>query len=249
MLHSVNNLKGFHIGAKDGEIGKIDHAYFDDERWVIRYLIADVGAWLAGRKVLISPYAVRGIDRRAVRVDTQLTRAEIEHSPDIDTNMPVSRQMEAAYTRYYRYPAYWAGGYAGLWGWGAMPVMGVDPVAREEALRREKEGEAALRNATSDVHLRSTQEVIGYHIQATDGSVGHVEDILFDDRNWAINYFVVDTRNWWPGQHVLISPQRIVSVSWPDRSVVVDLDRNAVKTSPPYDPLHPPPPSTTLHSK
>ena len=239
MLQSVNDLTGFHIGAIDGEIGKIDEAYFDDQRWAIRYLIADVGAWLNRRKVLVSPYAVRGIDRRAGRVNTDLTRAQVERSPDIDTSMPVSRQMEAAYTRYYGYPPYWAGGYAGLWGWGAMPVMGVDTAGRDEALRRELEAESALRKATSDVHLRSSREVTGYHLRATDDSIGHVEDILFDDGNWAINYFVVDTRNWWPGKQVLISPKRIAEVNWQGRSVMVDLEREEVKASPPYDPKRP----------
>jgi len=236
MLQSVNDLKGFGIAATDGELGKIEQAYFDDERWVIRYLVADVGAWLFGRTVLISPHAVVGIDERTGNINTRLTRSQVERSPDIDTEMPVSRQMEAAYYRYYGYPAYWAGGYAGLWGWGATPAAVVDPVARQEALRRQEEGEAALRDATSDVHLRSTKEVTGYRIRATDASIGHVEDILFDDGTWAISHFVIDTRNWWPGNQVLISPKRISKVSWPDRSIVVDLAREDLKASPRYDP-------------
>jgi hypothetical protein len=153
--------------------------------------------------------------------------------------------MEAAYYRYYGYPAYWAGGYAGLWGWGATPAAVVDPIARQEALRRQEEGEAALRAATSDVHLRSTKEVTGYRIRATDDSIGHVEDILFDDGTWAISHFVIDTRNWWPGNQVLVSPKRISNVIWSDRSVVVDLAREDIKASPPYDPKRPPKSSMT----
>ena len=48
--------------------------------------------------------------------------------------------------------------------------------------------------------LRSTREVIGYYIEATDGDIGHVEDFLIDDENWATRYMVVDTVNWWPGK-------------------------------------------------
>jgi uncharacterized protein YrrD len=238
MLQSVNDLTGFRMGATDGEIGKIEEVYFDDERWVIRYLIVDVGSWLFGRKVLISPHGVEAIGGTKT-INTRLTRSQVEGSPDIDTEMPVSRQMEAAYYRYYGYPAYWAGGYAGLWGWGATPAAVVDPVARQDALRREEEGEAALRDATSDVHLRSSKEVTGYGIRATDDSIGHVEDLLFDDETWAISHLVVDTRNGWPGKQVLISPERISKVSWPDRSVVVDLAREDVKASPRFDPKRP----------
>jgi hypothetical protein len=75
--------------------------------------------------------------------------------------------------------------------------------------------------------------------EATDGEIGHVEDFLVDDRIWAIRYVVVDTRNWWPGRKVLISPEWIKRVSWPDSRVYVDLTREGVKASPEYDPDRP----------
>ena len=49
----------------------------------------------------------------------------------------------------------------------------------------------------------------GYHIEATDGGIGHVKDFIIDDETWAIRYLEVDTRNWWPGKKVLVSPQWI----------------------------------------
>jgi sporulation protein YlmC with PRC-barrel domain len=86
-----------------------------------------------------------------------------------------------------------------------------------------------------DPHLRSIEAVTGYHIHATDGEIGHVEDFLVDDTDWSIHYLVVDTKNWWPGKKVLISPRSAQEVNWTDRLVSLDVDRQRVKDSPTYD--------------
>jgi hypothetical protein len=78
--------------------------------------------------------------------------------------------------------------------------------------------------------------VIGYHIAATDGAIGHVEDFLVDEATWAIRYMVVDTRTWWSGKTVLVSPRWITRVDWDASKVEVDLTREQIKNSPVYDP-------------
>jgi hypothetical protein len=83
-----------------------------------------------------------------------------------------------------------------------------------------------------DSHLRSTDEVTGYHIEASDGEIGHVADFLVDDETWAIRYLEVDTRNWWPGKKVLVSPHWLDNVSWPDSKVYVDLTRETIRNGP-----------------
>lgn len=233
LQRSIKELRGFGIGATDGDLGKIVDVYFDDERWTIRYLVADVGGWLTGRKVLISPHAVVRIDPSRETVETRLTRAEVEKSPPIETDLPISRRMEADYNRYYRYPPYWGGHTTGLWGIGALPLAGLDPVLRGDSAWRQ---EAPPITDESEVHLRSTREVTGYHVAATDGGIGHVDDFLFAEHSWAVRHLVVDTRDWWPGRHVLVSPEHIERVSWPERTVHLDLARAAVEQSPEYDP-------------
>ncbi len=74
-----------------------------------------------------------------------------------------------------------------------------------------------------------------YHIEATDGDVGHVQGMLVDEETWAIRYIIVNTSNWWLGHQVLIAPQWIQDVSWSDATVSVNLTRQAVKDAPPYD--------------
>src|SRR5688572_4954594 len=120
MLRSIKSLQNFRIEATDGGIGGVAQFFFDDERWVIRYLVVDTGNWLPGRQVLISPYSIRAVDWIAGKVLLTITGGMVKSSPDIDTHKPVSRRQESAYLQHYGYPHYW--GSVGLWGTGAYPA-------------------------------------------------------------------------------------------------------------------------------
>ena len=238
MLRSMTDLKDYAIRATDGAIGRVKDCYFDDESWVVRYLIVDTGDWLTSRKVLISPMSIGEPNWPEKLLPVSITREQVKNSPDIDTDKPVSRQHEQLYLGYYGYPYYWGG--AGLWGMGAYPGMlsgvgyaGSD--AEYRALRSELDRAQAHAGKHDDLHLRSCKAVAGYHIMATDGDIGHVESLLIDDETWAIRYLVVNTSNWWLGHQVLITPKWIRDVSWSSSTVTVDLSRQAVKAAPPYD--------------
>ena len=102
---------------------------------------------------------------------------------------------------------------------------------------RRREHEIAEAQADrDDVHLRSVEAVTGYHIHASDGEIGHVEDFLIEDANWSIHYLVVDTKNWWPAKKILVSSRSAGEIDWTDRLVKLDVDRQKVKDSPAYDP-------------
>jgi hypothetical protein len=87
-----------------------------------------------------------------------------------------------------------------------------------------------------DIHLRSCKEVIGYHIHATDGDIGHVSGMLVDELTWAIRYLIVDTSNWWLGHQVLIAPLWIDQIQWPQRHITVNLNRQETQHSINYNP-------------
>jgi len=229
MLRNVTNLSGFAIRAKDGEIGKVEQFYFDDESWAIRYLVVNAGDWLGGRLVLVSPMALRQAEWDSKLLDVALTKRQVENSPPIDTHKPVSRQHEAVYMGYYGYPYYWGG--PKLWGLTHYPA---GLTVQREAVTEAEAAQAKAGKESPDSHLRSTDEVKGYHIEATDGEIGHVEDFIVDDVTWAIRYLEVDTRNWWPGKKVLVSPSWIDNVSWPDSKVYVVLSRETIKNGPDY---------------
>lgn len=240
MLRSMKDLVDYAIRATDGTVGHVKDFYFDDQAWVIRYLVVDTGSWLSSRKVLISPIAIGHPDWAKKVLPVSITKEQVKNSPDIDTDKPVSRQHEMRYLGYYGYPYYWSG--VGLWGGGAEPGMmtgfgglptapyAADPKAQEAYARADE-----ARHRDDDLHLRSCQAVMDYHIEASDGDIGHVEGLLVDEQTWAIRYMIVNTSNWWLGNQVLIAPQWIRNVSWPEATVAVDLTRQAVKDAPPYD--------------
>ena len=99
---------------------------------------------------------------------------------------------------------------------------------------REKWKESTQAEKKWDPHLRSTNAVSGYHVQASDGEIGNVEDFIIDEEAWAIRYLIINTRNWWPGKVVLVSPRWIERVSWGELKVFVNLTREAIKQSPEY---------------
>lgn len=236
MLRKISDLRGFTIAATDDKIGSIDDFYFDDETWDIRYVVVDTGPWIFGRQVLISPAAVTALDWTDRTVSVQLTKGQVENSPPIAAEQPVSRQHEIDLHQYYGWPGYWHAA-PGM----ATPVapMGsahaaVIPPIQEKADSAENV-DAEVNG--DDPHLRSVKEVLGYDIQATDNSIGHVEDFFVDENDWNIRYVLIDTVNWLPGRNVLVGTQWIDDIDWAQRDVSVGITREQVENSPEYNPL------------
>jgi hypothetical protein len=239
MLRSLKDMEGYSIGATDGPIGEVRDFYFDDESWVIRYLVVATGGWHSDKRVLISPLCLGVPDWSQRLMPASLTQSQVAHSPDIDTDKPVSRQHEMGYSGYYGYGNYWGG--SGLWGGALYPDMLQAGLAPEPAAGRRSIGTSRYseRRRHQTAHLRSGNGIMRYYVQAGDGDIGHVEGILVDERSWAIHYFVVNTSNWWLGQRVLIAPEWIDDIDWPESKLVVALTREQVKNAPPYDPKVP----------
>ncbi len=241
MLRNNQDLENFKISASDGEIGHVKDFYFDDDAWAARYLVVETGTWLSSRKVLISPISVREPDWVGRTLPVSITKEQVRNSPAIDTDKPVSRQHEEQVLGYYGYPYYWGGG--GMWGEGLYPYAmvpgyagyAVDQVEFDREMQAYARDERA-RHRNDNPHLRSCKAVTGYHIQASDGEIGHVSGFLVDDQTWAIRYLVIDTSNWWVGHKVLIAPPWIQGVHWSDETVAVDLTREAIKSAAPYNP-------------
>jgi hypothetical protein len=232
MLRSIKQLYGDKLRASDGEIGHIKDFYFDDQSWVVRYLVADTGEWLPGRMVLISPHVLTNFDLDGVCRTVNLTRKQIEASPSISSHMPVSRQFEEEYYRYYGWPDYWTGG--GLWGGAAFPLLQLT----EQGRPNEPAAELVPTSEKGDPHLRSTQAITGYHIETGEGTIGHAIDFIVDEKSWAICHLVVETGHWYSGKEIVISPSQIQRISYAESKVFVSISKEAILKAPEY---HAPP--------
>lgn len=232
MLRVGSALKGYAVMANDGEIGTVGDLLFDDTNWKVRWLVIDTGSWLTGREVLVHPSAIGKADYLQQVLSVSLTKAQVSDSPNILADQPVSRQMQNGIFEYYGWDPLW-GGSRFERGTIASPL---EPTRNlDTALRRATSFEAHL--AHEDPDLRSMIAVTGYHCHARDGAIGHVEDMLIDDGLWSVSYLIVDTRNWWPGQHVLVSPHAVAKFNWSNSQVELSVSRDQVKASPPWDPL------------
>lgn len=224
MLRSLKDLEGYAVRASDGDVGSVFDFLFDDERWVVRHLVVDTGSFFKRRHhVLISPSSFRTTDWATRRFHLALTTDKIQNSPSVDVDQPVSRRHELAHCAYYGFPYYW--GFPGAFAGEVYPSL--------------LAGEArnTVPDATpEDVHLRSTREVRGYHIQGNDGVIGHVDDLIVEDATWDVRYLVLDTASWWLGKRVLVSPQWTRRISWVEKMVHVDVSRQRIKEAPAWDP-------------
>jgi len=219
MLQNIQELYGDRLAATDGDIGHVNDFYFDDRTWVVRYLVADTGSWLSERLVLLSPHAFGHLDPDLDLVTVKLTRKQIENSPPIDAHRTVSRQFEQDYYQYYGWPAYWDG--EGILGAAGFPVV----ATASEKKQTIHQGH----NQRDDLHLRSTKEVTGYEIQASDGTIGVVKSFMVDGKSWAIGDLVVEAGHWYSGKEVLIAPSKIRRVSYDESKVFVNLTKSDIQ--------------------
>lgn len=223
MLYSAKTLREYRIRAVDDEVGSIRDFYFEDTNWMVRYIVADTGSWLTGREILLSPYAAEQPDERNGFLPVTLTRRQIEESPDIETDKPLSRQHEHALHAYYGWPIYW-GNPGIIPGFIPMPPLDLEPPAEERH---------------HNPHLRSAKEIEGYRIHARDGEIGHISDTILDTMPWRIRYVSVNTGNWFPGKKVLFAADWIGKISLTEREVMFDVSRDEIRRSPEYNPDEP----------
>jgi hypothetical protein len=229
MLRSMNEIVGYKIEASDGKLGRAKDFLFDDHSWVVRYLMVDTGNWLQDRQVLISPQAMREPDWTSGAIHVALTRTQVENSPGIESDLPVSRQHEQQLAEHYSWQPYWQQQDVPF---GAPILIMPVPTARSA-------DDSDKKDTAGDPNLRSVRAVTGYRIHASDGEIGHVAEFIVQTEGWVIRYLVVDTHNWLPGKKILVSPAWVKQVSWDERRVHVDLSRQEIRGSAEFDPSAP----------
>lgn len=222
MLHNIKELYGNALAAKDGAIGQVKDFYFDDQAWVVRYLVADTGTWLTDNLVLLSPHSFGKWDRDLKSLQINLTRKQIEESPSITSHLPVSRRYEEDYYRYYGWSGYWQGGE--MWGMSGFPVMAMPVPAVESSPELRPD-----HHESQDPHLRSAKDMLGYHMQATDGAIGTVRGLMVDDKSWEVAQVVVETGPWYADVEIMIPPAKIQRISHEESKIYVNLPMEEIK--------------------
>lgn len=223
MSWKVTDLQGDEVLARDGAIGKLDDVYFDDERWAVRYMVVDTGGWIAGRRMLVSPEAIEAGISDPGKLRIAATREQLRDAPGAEADPPVAEQQRLAQAKSLGPPYYWSNPV--LWGAGAMPGNVAAAAGTVAAPRIEQDAPGG------DPHLRSSNEVIGYDVQALDGALGSVEDFVIDEHTWKVSDVVIDTTKWWPGGKVRLGAEQVERIDWAARKVHVRLSRDELKAA------------------
>ena len=222
MFTSVQQLMGFQMSSKDGAVGEVHDFFFEPSSWAVRYLVVETGGWWPGKRVLISPAAIRSVDFEHGLLPVALSQAQIRCAPSTEAHPAVSRRHEARLAEHYNWPRYWDRETFQDW----TPLTTI--AMAEASGRPTPSGAAGV--------LRSAREVTGFRIHAADGGIGHLDDFVFGDTDWLIRYLVVDTRNWLPGRRVLVAPQWITRLDWEHRAIWLNMTRQGIRHAHPFEP-------------
>ncbi|TWX69278.1 PRC-barrel domain containing protein [Colwellia sp. C1TZA3] len=229
MLVKLEELNGSTIHAVDGEIGQVTDVYFDDRHWTIRFMVVDIQPWVPlSEKTLISPISLLEYNVEEQQLNVSISKDKVKNSPQIDVLQTVSREFEESYFDYYAYGYYWVG--PGAWGEYAYPMA----LVNQNTLPKDS---SESDDAKTTNHLRSTNEITHYGIDALDGKKGYIKDFICDTYNWSLRYLVVDTRDWLPGgKKVLISPKQLDVLNWAEKTVTCNLSFEQINACPEYNP-------------
>lgn len=218
MLITTNELRGRPVLATDGNLGRVEDFLFDDQNWVIRYMVTKTGTWLSNHLVLLSPHVLIKLDSKAKVVRVRLHRRQIEAGPPLELHLPVSRTYEEQHYQYFGLPAYWAG--SALWGRSGYPLV-TPPKSDPEDYK--------LHFHREDRHLQSANSTAGFKVQATDGAAGHLLGFWINDSTWEVRDLVVRAGPWYASRQVLIAPTSVTHFTYEDATVHVSLSKEDIQ--------------------
>lgn len=242
-LHKLSDLIRHTLLLNDGSVATVVCVYFDDQNWTVRHFVVRMDGQHPGREVLVPPNAIQGLPHQPGSFGATLTREELESAPSADSQMPVSRHYQLQIPPQSGCPPslsrdIGAGSVRSTdvnwFGWLPVPPQGrvFDPTIQASLPTQPDHRPETPKHP----HLCSSESVRGYHLLARDGKIGHVEDFILEEPDWKVRYLEINTRNWLPGKHVLMTPAWILDVNWAMQQVEVGLDRRTIQTAPPYEP-------------
>jgi hypothetical protein len=209
MIRSLGSLIGYSVRSLDDHQYRLYDVLFDDRRWVVRHLVVGSHDWLMGRKILISPRSIKEIDPARRVVIVRKSVQELEESPDIESDCPVSRQKDLEFKEQY-------GWLASMYGVGFQAI----PFA-PRLFSTPQDGTISTMLEQADPHCRSLRVVGGYSVADEHHRIGAVETVMADDRTWKVHSLLVRLHGIRRTPGMLFPVHQVRGVSWENRCVFV----------------------------
>lgn len=216
MYYSAHRIIGYTMHALDGRMGRVADVLFSDEDWSVRFLVVEL---VQGRRVLVAAPLLGAMNIAERTIDVHLDARHIEESPNMGMEPLATLQDEARLYSHYGWPSYWNG-------------FDNDGVFGKASNWLPHPEELGIDRQQSAPGLRSTLEMLGYRVEARDGTVGRLSDLVVDDETWSVRYLIVHTRAWLQGRHVLVMPDWIHAIHPEETEVVTDHSGDDVRNSP-----------------
>ncbi|OCW56948.1 PRC-barrel domain-containing protein [Hoeflea olei] len=227
MYVSFNDLRHTSLMNGETDLGGLSDLYLDERTWRTDYVVIDTGGWFSSHAVLIAPDRITAVEPENRLMTTALTRADLEAAPAASTQKTVGEVIGSEWLVAAGQPFYAAAGYMAVLP-PAIPRKPAQPAGAHDP------------DAVVDgehIHLRSAREILGYGIEASDGAIGTVADLILDPGNFRVALIAIDTGNWLPGRVVVLDPKWASSVSWNDRAVRFAKIREEIEDAPALDDL------------
>jgi hypothetical protein len=212
VLRGLKGLIGYTLEAKDGRVGTVSDFYFEMKNWHVPYLVADTGVLMPGRKVLIETGGLLAPQWKAECFPLDCTKGEILERPGLEDVeiAPENVQPEAA----------------AMVHWAPMdvPQAGMLLPVTLPKRHRAPQGDGA--------ELYSFRELLGYRVRAADALFGRLDDLVFDDEEFALRLAVVDTGTWFGGRRVYIPSTRVAGIHADMKEIHIPLAREVITQAP-----------------
>ncbi|MBN2105139.1 hypothetical protein JW835_13955 [bacterium] len=220
---SARALEKYAFFTEDGHFsGYISSVLFDETFYYIQYFVIDTTHWLPGNMRLVSPESIQYIDDTKKNILLNIEKNQFETGPDVWKHLPISAQERLRISNHFGWPLQRAGNF--------IPVPGVTSPPRFSSDMNRETPEEMLDNV-ENYPLRSTEEIIGYHVFSTTDDVGILEDFIINTDHWMLKYFILKNHHFLKTDHIQISCQWINQIHWEASRVLVDLSTQVIQNA------------------
>lgn len=230
----TQDFKKYSILAEDGKFGSVFDFYFDEDTFLLRYLVVDSEPFLLRNLVLISPIIFRKINLAEKTIELSITKKEIADSPGLDSGEVVSSQYEKTYNDHFSWPYYWGSYGNSTWAAGPYGINEEYGTQVRKSTDDIEEKNNLIRDAKSN-SLRSLREVRSYSIRGSENEeFGHIQGFILNPDTLSFDFVVIDTVNYLPSKNILLRPEWIENILWQSKVVKIKLSKKLIKSAPSY---------------
>ncbi len=233
MLRNIKSLLGYKLQGTDGCIGQVDEFYFEEDTWVIHYLIVKTGDWFLNRNLFISPKLLVISEKEPRVFLLNRNREQIKSSPNFDRHHSVMQNTGEARIGHFSSQMHVTTAFC----------TSVSDVSKDHHLCNTNRiklisGNELFIRSFSDFHLRFTKRLSGYNVYTHREDFGQISDFILDVRQWQIISMVIDAHNWFGGKRFITSVGAIKEIQWDNSVIILSIPRNRIKNCPEYDETH-----------